>query len=241
MYSGIQLFSVIYSGIPAVTHCGILFFQWCKVAYYFKLVHGVFEVLIIPLLLFIFLFTLKSTSAPSLRVCLLLQPADSLFSSHLLHFLATFFRFFWNSVSLWLPPAPQSWHPLSYTCCFLFYSFQPQSVKKMIPNKEVSCFFLFLFTLKCTSAPSVCVCLCLSEILKISDILEISEILKNSEFLKIFWNSESFWSPKNFWKSGGKPSTEIEQDLNAHEDWKVSLTSQELHHSPSNDHAARGW
>ena len=81
MYSGILLFSVIYIGIPSVTHCGILFFQWCKVAYYFKLVHGVFEVLIILLLLFMFLFTLKSTSAPSVCVCLLLQPADSLLFS----------------------------------------------------------------------------------------------------------------------------------------------------------------
>ena len=42
---------MIYSGIPAVTHCGILFFQWRKVAYYFKLVRGVFEVLITLLLM----------------------------------------------------------------------------------------------------------------------------------------------------------------------------------------------
>ena len=37
---------MIYSGIPSVTYSGILIFQWCKVAYYFELVHGVFEVLI---------------------------------------------------------------------------------------------------------------------------------------------------------------------------------------------------
>ena len=42
---------MIYSGIPAVTHCGILFFQRGKVAYYFKLVGGVFEVLITLLLI----------------------------------------------------------------------------------------------------------------------------------------------------------------------------------------------
>ena len=40
------IFLVIYSGIPSVTYSGILIFQWCKVAYYFELVDGVFEALI---------------------------------------------------------------------------------------------------------------------------------------------------------------------------------------------------
>ena len=40
------IFSAIYSGIPAMTYSGILIFRWCKVAYYFELVHGVLEVLI---------------------------------------------------------------------------------------------------------------------------------------------------------------------------------------------------
>ena len=165
----------------------------------------------------------------------------SLFSSPLLYSLATFFHFFWNSVAYRLPPAPQSCALCPIFVAFYSTRFNLRVLRKWFQIKKSPGFFLFLFTLKCTSAPSVCVCLCLSEILKISDVLEISEILKNSEFLKIFWISESFWSPKNFWKSGGKPSTDIKQDLNAHEDWKVSLTSQELHHSPSNDHAARGW